>query len=724
MKSKKLRKLSSVIRNEYIRSIVYPLLVIELTLLVAYFWSNSFVNTATQNALIDEAKINIIEISKRSAQIIDKEFRSIADTTALFKSRHEEFFETFNENSSPLRDSSYRVTSDGVIVNEKKEKETCTLFYSNIAKENPLRFNKAVASGQLDPFYNDILQTNSNIVQVYFNAHDSMNRLCPFMDDALGQYPHDINIPIYNFYYLADLKHNPDKKVVWTDAYLDPAGKGWMISAIAPVYKESFLEGVVGIDVTLEKILQNILSIKLPYTTYAMLVDQSGNILAMSQPLEPLIGIKELTHHDYETPITQTISKPKDFNLFEKQNNHLTKQLADMIRQKSDIVHASNGSENYLLTQNRIDQTGWKLILVVDENSLLAKTTALKEKTDNIGYVILALMVMFYLLFIMLIIRRSRQFSQTILDPIQHLVNATEDLKTNLTMVKLRYSNIREIDILIDNFTVMGMELKSLYDEMQTKIDEGIAKNNETQKMMIYQSRLAAMGEMISMIAHQWRQPINTIALLANNLYFDLELNTLNPETVKSSVMKTLDLTQELSKTIDDFKNFFRPDKEKDTVAMEQVIDDALAVVGKTIQYGNITVVREQKLDAFIQTYSRELVQVLVNILKNAKDAFETQTITTKTITIDYTADENAITLTVSDNAGGIDPDVIDKIFEPYFTTKEEMNGTGLGLYISKIIIEKHLNGELHAANRNGGVCFTLILPRFLQSSEELKESH
>ncbi len=723
MKSKKLRKLSSVIRNEYIRSIVYPLLVIELTLLIAYFWSNSFVNTATQNALIDEAKVNILEISKRSAQIINKEFRSIADTTTLFKSRHEEFFEIFSTMTSPLHNPNYRITSDGVIVNEKKERESCTLFYSNVAKENPLRFNKAIQSGTLDPFYNDILQTNPNIVQVYFNSHDSMNRLCPFMENALGQYPHDMDIPSYNFYYLADHKHNPEKKVVWTDAYLDPAGKGWMISAIAPVYKNNFLEGVVGIDVTLEKILQNILSIKLPYTTYAMLVDQNGNILAMSQPLEPLIGIKELTHHDYQSPINQTISKPKDFNLFEKQHNRLTKQLADMIRQKSDIAHVSNNSENYLLTLNGIDQTGWNLILVVDENSLLAKTTALKHKTDNIGYIILALMVMFYLLFIMLIIRRSKQFSQTILDPIQHLVNATEELKTNLTMVKLRYSNIQEIDILIDNFTVMGTELKSLYNEMQTKIDEGIAKNNETQKMMIYQSRLAAMGEMISMIAHQWRQPINTIALLANNLYFDLELNTLNPDTVKSSVIKTLDLTQELSKTIDDFKNFFRPDKEKDTVAVEKIIDDALAVVGKTIQYGNITVVRGHKSDTLIQTYSRELVQVLVNILKNAKDAFETQTLITKTIAIDYTADENAITFTVSDNAGGIDPDVIDKIFNPYFTTKEEMNGTGLGLYISKIIIEKHLKGELYAINRNGGACFTLTLPRWLQSSEELKES-
>jgi C4-dicarboxylate-specific signal transduction histidine kinase len=718
LKSKKLKKLSSVIRNEYIRSIVYPLLIIELTLLIAYFWSNSFVNSATQNALIDEAKVNILEISKRSAQIIDREFHSISDTTAIFKSRHEEFFENFDLKTTPSRDPHYTITTDGVIVNSKKSEDSCTLFYSNIDKKNPSRINKAVASGGLDPFYNDLLATNENIVQLYFNAHDSMNRLCPFMENALGQYPHDINIPSYNFYYLADQKHNPNKKVVWTDAYLDPAGKGWMISAIAPVYKGEFLEGVVGIDVTLEKILDNILSIKLPYTTYAMLVDQSGNILAMSQPLEPIIGIKELTQHEYKSPITETISKPMDFNLFEKQSNPLNAHLAEMIAHQTGIKEFSNGADHYLVTQNHIDQTGWKLILLVDENSLLAKTTELKYKTDNIGYIILGLMLLFYIIFIILIVRRSRQFSQTILKPIQHLVNATEELKTNLTLVKVEYSNIQEIDILIDNFSRMGSELKSLYDEMQTKIDEGVAKNNETQKMMIYQSRLAALGEMISMIAHQWRQPINTIALLANNLYFDLELNTLKPETVKTSILKTLDLTQELSKTIDDFKNFFKPDKALDEVALDQIVDDAIAVVGKTIEYANIKLIRQNSEGIFLKTYTRELVQVIVNILKNSKDAFESKEIKNKKIIIKSFIEENIVNIVFWDNAGGIKEGIIDKIFDPYFTTKEDMNGTGLGLYISKIIIEKHLKGSLSALNIENGVCFTLMLPQLNLNGE------
>lgn len=713
MKLRKQTKLASVIRNEYIRSIVYPLLIIELTLLIAYFWSNSYVNKATQSALIDEAKINIIEISRRSSSIVNSEFSSIADTAELMQSRHTEFFHSYTPDHYSPSHPHYRLTEDGVVVNTKSSADSCTLFYSNIHKQNANRLEKAIATEELDPFYNAILKTNENIAQVYFNSYDSMNRLCPYMEDALGQYPHDIDIPIYNFYYLADQKHNPDKKVVWTDAYLDPAGQGWMISAIAPVYHKEFLEGVIGIDITLEKILNNILSIKLPYTTYSLLVDKSGNILAMSHGLEPLIGIKELTSHHYDNPITETISKPKDFNILEKKNNPLIAKLADILKKNRAMDEFHQGTENLLITQNQIDQTGWTLVLLVDKNSLLANTDALKEKTDRIGYFILALMALFYLIFFLVIVQRSRQFSQTILQPIQNLVDATNELKTNLEMVKIEYSNINEIDILIDNFTSMGHDLRSLYDTMQSKIEEGIAKNKETQKMMIYQSRLAAMGEMISMIAHQWRQPVNTIALLANNLYFDLELNTLNEATVKNAVLKTLDLTQELSKTIDDFRNFFKPDKELVEADLNAMLDDAAAVIGKAIEYGNIALIRPENIEIRMMTYSRELVQVLINILKNAKDAFAEHTSNhSKVIKIEVEENPEGVVIQICDNAGGITEEIMERIFDPYFTTKEEMNGTGLGLYMSKIIIEKHLKGVLSAFNLDDGACFRIELPR------------
>lgn len=704
------KKLSSIIKSEYLKSIIYPLVIIEAMLLMAYFWSNNYVNSAVQNALINETKVNIKEISNRSASIINYEFKSITDVTELFRIRHEEFFNHYDE-QTVSSDSSYVLTSDGVITNHKKSPKACTLFYSNLSKNNPKRMNKAIATQELDSYYNDILLTNNNIVQVYFNSYDSMNRICPFMDNALSQYPHNINIPSYNFYYLAERKYNKHGGVVWTDAYLDPAGQGWMISAIAPVYNKDFLEGVVGIDITLDKILHNILSIKLPYTSYAMLVDQKGNILAMNNGLEPLLGIHELTSHKYNKPIEETISKPKDFNLFDGHKNLFTQKLAEIVAHNDVVVDIDQKKNQFLVTQNFIHETGWKLLILVDKDSVLANTNKLKYKTDKIGYSILALMVLFYVLFFILIVRRSKKFAKIILNPIENLVSATNHLKRNLQIVDIQEFNINEIDILRTNFTTMGKELISLYTQMQSKIEDGIKKNEETQKIMVYQSRLAAMGEMINMIAHQWRQPITAISIGATNMLIDAEVGTVDIAILKQTMEEITNQTDELSKTIDDFRNFFKPEKYAENSAIETIFNDVLTVIGKLLEHNNIKITFTSPASLKITTYSRELMQVIINIIKNAKDAFDTGTNSDKTIAVMITKNTDDFYFLIEDNAGGIAEDVIDKIFEPYFSTKDEKNGTGLGLYMSKTIVEKHLKGHLFVYNNGKGATFGLRLP-------------
>lgn len=231
------KTLAHLIKIEYLKSIIVPLLVVETMLLIVYFWSSSFVTEATKNTLITETKVNIKEISLRSATIINNDFKAIAKRTELFQNQHENFFKEYNPLHVNLQDDFYTTTDSGIISNQQRKQDSCTLFYSNIRKDEPHRLAKAIASEKMDYFYNAILKSNENIAQVYFNSFDSMNRLCPYIPDAFEQYAHDIDIPSYNFYFLADGLHNPQRKVVWTEAYLDPAGLGWMISAIAPVYR-------------------------------------------------------------------------------------------------------------------------------------------------------------------------------------------------------------------------------------------------------------------------------------------------------------------------------------------------------------------------------------------------------------------------------------------------------------------------------------------------------
>ena len=228
-------------------------------------------------------------------------------------------------------------------------------------------------------------------------------------------------------------------------------------------------------------------------------------------------------------------------------------------------------------------------------------------------------------------------------------------------------------------------------------------------ELMIAQSRHAAMGEMISMIAHQWRQPISAIAMEANNILADIELGMIDTESLKEDSEDIIKQTQELSKTIDDFREFFKPDKLADNINIKDVLNDVLGVMGKSLENNAIKLSIDIDDSRTIKTYSRELMQVMINIIKNAKEALVEKEIEDKKISIVVEYNDNVI-IKIQDNAGGIDMGVIDKIFDPYFTTKGKEYGTGLGLYMSKTIVEKHLHGVLTASNVEDGACFEIKL--------------
>jgi len=253
-----------------------------------------------------------------------------------------------------------------------------------------------------------------------------------------------------------------------------------------------------------------------------------------------------------------------------------------------------------------------------------------------------------------------------------------------------------------------------ILDITQSYLDKKELKNKE--EIIIAQSRLAAMGEMISMIAHQWRQPISVIAMDANNILADIELEMLDEETLKSGSLDILQQTQELSKTIDDFRNFFKPEQNAVSVFVEDVFKDAFSVMGKSLQNNSISVDMDIKNGTEIITFSRELMQVFINILQNAKDALLEKKPKDKKISITIRDNKNGVSIKICDNAGGIKEDILGKIFDPYFSTKSEKNGTGLGLYMSKTIIERHLYGTLTAENIENGVCFEIQLPKTIQN--------
>ena len=241
---------------------------------------------------------------------------------------------------------------------------------------------------------------------------------------------------------------------------------------------------------------------------------------------------------------------------------------------------------------------------------------------------------------------------------------------------------------------------------LKQQVAKEVSKNREKDKALMQQSRLAQMGEMISMIAHQWRQPLSAISAASGSISLKAKRERLTDEIAIELSSKISQYSQHLSATIEDFRNFFKEKKIKERASLAQLVQESLNIVTHSLESKQITLVTEFKNEVIIETYTNEVKQVLLNIIKNAEDALLEKSVNNPKIYVSV----DAKTVSVSDNAGGIEVSILEKIFEPYFSTKTEKDGTGLGLYMSRTIIEQHCQGKLSAENIESGALFRIEL--------------
>jgi signal transduction histidine kinase len=254
-------------------------------------------------------------------------------------------------------------------------------------------------------------------------------------------------------------------------------------------------------------------------------------------------------------------------------------------------------------------------------------------------------------------------------------------------------------------------ELESLNQGLKEKVGAEVKKSRESEQLLVQQSKMSAMGEMIGMIAHQWRQPLSSIGVVAGNLQVQYELDLLNKEFFDQSIQDINDQTRYLSTTITDFRRFLSPTKQKEFINFDEVVETALKIIGKSLENKNIQLKKTYEFNRQIETFPNELVQVVINILKNAQDVCLEREINSPVIELKGWENEHHLSFIINDNAGGIPEEILESVFNPYFTTKASSDGTGLGLYMSKTIIEKHCNGKLSAKNEKTGASFQIELP-------------
>jgi signal transduction histidine kinase len=253
-------------------------------------------------------------------------------------------------------------------------------------------------------------------------------------------------------------------------------------------------------------------------------------------------------------------------------------------------------------------------------------------------------------------------------------------------------------------------KLKEKLKNLKNTTSKALILAKEKEQQMLKQSKMAQMGEMLSMIAHQWRQPLTAISSTASTLELKILMDDYNKQTFTKSIKDIQAYSQHLSLTINDFRNFFRDSKVVTQTTFESIIDNTVQIVKTSLESQDIILSIENNFREKLYIYENEFKQVTLNLIKNAEDAIIENDINNGFISIKtYELNNNAV-FEVSDNARGINDDIIDKIFDPYFSTKDKKSGTGIGLYMSKTIIENHCLGSLECFNTQEGAMFRITI--------------
>ncbi|RZV19802.1 sensor histidine kinase [Aliarcobacter butzleri] len=347
---------------------------------------------------------------------------------------------------------------------------------------------------------------------------------------------------------------------------------------------------------------------------------------------------------------------------------------------------------------------------IMDENKFEIKDS-IRALINELSTVTFAMIV----LVIIIALFMSSYLSKKIDD----ILIGTKKFANNELDYRIKVTSTDEIGQLENSFNEMAGKIeklisqeKKLNTELEEKVIVETSKQKEQEQLLIQQTRLAAMGEMIGNIAHQWRQPLNALGLILQNLKFSYEIGELDEKMIDKSVKKATMLTENMSKTIDDFRNFFRPNKAKEKFKINEGITKAVELIESTFEHNNIKLEKDfvsSEIEFF--GFANEFSQVILNLLTNAKDAVLENKIENPLIIIQTKIDDEYIYISIKDNGLGIKDEIINKIFEPYFTTKDEGKGTGIGLYMSKIIIENNMNGKIEVKNEQNGANVIIKLP-------------
>ena len=485
----KAQDLCSVVQYSFLKTALIPILTVELILLGLYFFATNYITEKNVALLRSNAIETVSEISKAEARNFDSQLQEIGRNSRSLQVEHQTLF----SNNFSRSTTHPTLALDGLVNTLNMDPGLYVgdshVIVSSLTKLTAQVRRKIIKTNEMDARLTTLVDNNPSVVAAYFISWDNIVRAYPLLDSFYDQFPAGFDLTTYNFYYLADAVHNPKRKAVWTDVYLDPAGKGWMISSLVPIYYNNFLEGVTGLDVTLSTFSKHILSNNLQWDSGALVVDKSGNILTMSRAAERYLGLKDVTDYNFkDNHQDRSLIKPTEFNLL-SQSGKIGESLSAFFQGKEKTMELTMQGEQYLLTRQEVPETSWQLLILAPLKNVYGPIIQEKEQITQIGIVFILLAGVFYILFFVYLKQSSKNLAKRIAAPIEQITKmiVSYDSDDN-THVVHEPVNITELD----NLLSMNFKIQKAKDRYQ-KISQEMKLKNEQLRVLAITDQLTQL---------------------------------------------------------------------------------------------------------------------------------------------------------------------------------------------------------------------------------------
>ena len=518
--------------------------------------------------------------------------------------------------------------------------------------------------------------------------------------------PH-MNPKTMAFYKLA--QKTPYQKTAWTKVYIDPVTHRRMITVVSPVYRKGHFAGTASIDLNIQTGIKDISSsgkVSIQPRHYLMMLDKDGNFISKSKEVSRFDSTENI-YRSKNTAIQQILKQ------IEPLLGHKTEKNTNCYASIQYSVHASTPKDRFSSPEMSVKErlctikhdpvlqtesivviyhftdTHWNVIIGIPKEEVLASL-------DSLFYHIFIITI---ILTILATIAGYLVLYRVFVRPIESINKQLKAAISEHTLLKCEDQG--EIGMLVENLNARTRNLE----HAKARESREHELRLEQQEMLMQQSKMAMVGEMMDSVAHQWKQPLNALTLYSELIRNDFEEGIVDKAYVEEFRKNLQVQIDHMINTLDEFRSFFRPNKERVHFKLIDVVNSALFLAKDDILKNRILVKVDRQDEIEIYGFPNEFKHLILNIINNAKDAFIEHQIQQRLITINLIASEHGDRLEICDNAGGVPESVIDKIFEANITTKEEGKGTGIGLYMSQQIAQKH-QAKITVENRNGGACF------------------